>query len=67
MLILNVLKSQKEVRNWTNKVTADNVNQFGRKLGKISHNNPIIIMSEIIDFVQRYSNQIKPILETLKC
>jgi hypothetical protein len=51
LLILNVLKSKKEVRDWTNKVTADNVNQFGRKLGKIAHNNPLIIMSEITGFV----------------
>ncbi len=47
-------------------MTKENVKIHGRQIGKLSHNNPIIVCDFILTQIQRYDNFILPIVDSLK-
>ncbi|CAF3650173.1 unnamed protein product [Rotaria sordida] len=48
------------------RITKDNVKTYSRQIAKITHNNPIVILSVIIDQIQRFDNFISVINDALK-
>ncbi|RKP18420.1 hypothetical protein ROZALSC1DRAFT_29898, partial [Rozella allomycis CSF55] len=48
------------------RLSKDNVKQFGRVIGKICHNNPLIAFGILIDQVQAYDNLVQPSVDALK-
>ncbi|CAF0914333.1 unnamed protein product [Adineta steineri] len=48
------------------RITKDNVKTYSRQIAKITHNNPIVILSVIMDQIQRYDNFITVINDALK-
>lgn len=47
-------------------MTKENVKIHGRQIGKLSHNNPIIVCDYILAQIQRFDNFILPVVESLK-
>ena len=48
------------------RITKDNVKTYSRQIAKITHNNPIVILTVIIDQIQRFDNFIVVINDALK-
>ncbi|CAF2116715.1 unnamed protein product [Rotaria magnacalcarata] len=48
------------------RITKDNVKTYSRQIAKITHNNPLVILSVIIDQIQRFDNFISVINDALK-
>lgn len=47
-----------EMKKIMRRISKDNVKQFGRKIGKISHNNPLICFPIMLEQLQVYENLI---------
>ncbi|KAF1745069.1 hypothetical protein MXB_2599 [Myxobolus squamalis] len=48
------------------RITKDTVKQSGRQLGKLTHSNPIIVISEVVNQICSFDTMIIPIVECLK-
>ena len=44
----------------------ENVKEFGRKLGKISHANPLTVFNTLLSQIEVYNNMIIPVVDALK-
>ena len=58
--------SKASIRRFLRRLSRDNVRQYGRLLGKISHSNPVTVLSVLIDSVMVYDNLIHPVIESLR-
>ncbi|KAL6079090.1 THO complex subunit 2 [Balamuthia mandrillaris] len=65
---LMLVKAQvtKELKKMMRRLNKDNVKQFGRALGKLSHASPCIIFDVIFSQLQSYDNLIQPVADALK-
>ncbi|KAF0989730.1 hypothetical protein HZS_1521 [Henneguya salminicola] len=48
------------------RITKDTLKQCGRQLGKLSHSNPIIVLTEVMNQICSFDTMIIPIVECLK-
>jgi THO complex subunit 2 len=48
------------------RISKDNVKQFGRQIGKLSHANPAVVFSTIIDQLQVYENLVVLVVDCLR-
>lgn len=55
-----------ETKKILRRISKENVKQFGRSLGKISHMNPVAVFSTILDQLQAYENLIVPVVDCLR-
>ncbi len=60
------LSVKKKSSNTLKRLTKDNVKLYGRKLSKIAHCNPILVLDHCINLVEGYDNLIDPVLAILK-
>jgi THO complex subunit 2 len=65
-LIMAKELATKEIKRIMRRLSKENVRQLGRMLGKVSHNNPIVIFSHIIDQIEAYDNLILPVADAVK-
>ncbi|KII65576.1 THO complex subunit 2 [Thelohanellus kitauei] len=56
----------KHVKFICKRITKDTVKQTGRQLAKLSHANPVIVLSEIMNQICSFETMIIPIVECLK-
>lgn len=56
----------KNIKFICKRITKDTVKQSGRQLAKLSHTNPIIVLSEIMNQICSFETMIIPIVECLK-
>ncbi|CAF0721331.1 unnamed protein product [Brachionus calyciflorus] len=57
---------QEKIKYLLKRLTKENVKIHGRQIGKLSHNNPIIVCDYILAQIQRFDNFILPVVESLK-
>lgn len=55
-----------DIRKVMRRLAKENVKQFGRLIGKISHANPAVVLPIIIDQLQAYDNLIIPAVEAFR-
>ena len=55
-----------DIRKVMRRLAKENVKQFGRLIGKISHANPVVVLPIIIDQLQAYDNLIIPAVEAFR-
>jgi THO complex subunit 2 len=48
------------------RLSKDNVKEFGRKLGKVAHGNPLAVMQAIVVQIEAYTNMISPVCDAFK-
>lgn len=48
------------------RLSKDNVKQFGRHIGKVSHANPVVVFDTIVSQIQAYDNLIQPVTDAFK-
>lgn len=58
----SIYESKKILR----RISKDNVKQLGRQLAKLTHANPVVCFSAILDQIQVYENLIVPIVDSLR-
>jgi hypothetical protein len=58
--------SRTSVKRFLRRLSRDNVRQYGRLLGKISHSNPVTVLNLLIDSIMVYDNLIQPVIESLR-
>eukprot|EP01103_Thecamoeba_quadrilineata_P015330 TRINITY_DN480_c0_g2_i3.p1 TRINITY_DN480_c0_g2~~TRINITY_DN480_c0_g2_i3.p1 ORF type:complete len:1658 (-),score=455.84 TRINITY_DN480_c0_g2_i3:20-4993(-) len=66
LLIQSKAVALRETKKIMRRLSIENVKQLGRMLGKISHNNPIIVFGHIVEQIQHYDNLIQPVVDSLK-
>ncbi len=65
VLIMKTAICLKDTKKWLKRLTKDKVKQNSRSLGKLSHNNPIVVFNELIKTMKSYSNQISSMISSL--
>lgn len=65
-LIRAKAECQEKIKYLLKRLTKENVKIHGRQIGKLSHDNPIIVCDYILTQIQRYDNFILPIVDSLK-
>jgi THO complex subunit 2 len=65
-LIRTKADCQEKIKYLLKRLTKENVKIHGRQIGKLSHNNPIIVCDYILTQIQRYDNFILPVVDSLK-
>ncbi|OAF71498.1 THO complex subunit 2 [Intoshia linei] len=59
-------KSMYKIKYIMKRLTKENIKHFGRHIGKISHNNPVVIFDYILSQIQQFNNLIPPIVDSFK-
>jgi THO complex subunit 2 len=65
-LLLKRAQTVKDAKRILRRVSKDNIKQYGRILGKITHANPLITFATMLDQIQVYENLIVPITECFR-
>ena len=55
-----------ETKKVLRRLSKDNVKDFGRKLGKVAHSCPLVVMHTLLAQIEAYSSMIPPVVEALK-
>ncbi|KAK3257881.1 hypothetical protein CYMTET_33047 [Cymbomonas tetramitiformis] len=55
-----------EVRRIMRRLSKENVKEFGRKLGKVAHGDPLTVFSTILGQIEVYNNMIQPVVDAFK-
>jgi THO complex subunit 2 len=58
--------SESETQKVMRRLSKDNVKEFGRKLGKVAHANPLAVMTMIVFQIEAYTNMITPVVDAFK-
>lgn len=58
--------SVNDIRRVMRRLAKENVKQFGRLIGKMTHANPTIVFPVILDQLQSYDNLIQPVIDSFK-
>jgi hypothetical protein len=56
------------MRQLLNQLTKDNKKVFARKIGKLAHNNPLLVFNDIVSFLTKddYDNNIPTVVYCLQ-
>ena len=65
-MVIARAKNVKETKKIMRRISKDNVKQFGRALGKLSHGNPTVCFSTVLDQLQSYENLITPVVDCFR-
>ncbi|KAK9763193.1 THO2 plays a role in transcriptional elongation, variant 2, partial [Basidiobolus ranarum] len=65
---LKVAKSKtvKDTKSIMRRISKENVKQYGRMLAKVSHSNPTIVFTTVLDQIQAYDNLVVPVVDACK-
>jgi len=55
-----------ETKKVLRRLSKDNVKDFGRRLGKLAHSCPLVVMHALLAQIEAYSSMIPPVVEALK-
>ena len=58
MMTMRTKMAIKKIKKWMKQISKERIRQNSRELGKLSYNNPLIVINEMITIVKSYPNQI---------
>ena len=66
ILVYSRALSLSSVKRFLRRLSKDNVRQYCRLLGKVSHANPVTVLTALVEQVMAYDNLTAPVIESLR-